>query len=135
MQDLYRANLCLGIKTMDPNITGEMITGSIQFRKCPIAVLKQDTPANIAENTARMSGGVVCNSSLHNFLRMFSLCDKIRHITRCNAIISTVSVALSALAVAFLAITGNLQDFGAVQAMIFQLCWQIPIWLLSFFLL
>ncbi len=135
LQDLYRANLCLGIKTMDPNITGDMIMGSIRFRKCPIAVLKQDSPSDIAGEAERMSGGVVCNSSLHNFLRMFSLCDKIRHITRCNAIISTVSVVMSAIAVAFLAVMGNLQEFGAVQAMVFQLCWQIPIWLLSFFIL
>lgn len=132
LQDLYRAGLCLGIKTMDPNITGEMIMGAIRFRKCPVAVLKQNDPSDLSASSERASGGVVCSSSLHNFLCMFSLCDKVRHVTKCNAIILTVSVILSAIAVGFLAIAGDLQAFGVLQAVIFQLCWQLPIWLLSF---
>lgn len=132
LQDLYRAGLCLGVKTMDPNITNELIAGSVRFHKCPIAVLKQDAPDEVVQNTERASGGVVCHSSLHNFLKMFSLCDKVRHVTKCNAIISTVSVVLSALAIVFLAVTGDLHSFGAAQAMLFQLCWQIPVWVLSF---
>lgn len=133
LQDLYRAGLCLGVKTMDPNITNELIAGSIRFRKCPIAVLKQDAPEEVALNTERTSGGVVCHSSLHNFLKMFSLCDKVRHVTKCNAIVSTVSVVLSVLAIVFLAVTGGLSSFGAAQALLFQLCWQVPVWVLSFF--
>ena len=132
LQDLYRAGLCLGIKTMDPNITGEMIMGAIRFRNCPVAVLKQNDPSDLSASSERASGGVVCSSSLHNFLCMFSLCDKVRHVTKCNAIILTVSVILSAIAVGFLAIAGDLQAFGVLQAVIFQLCWQLPIWLLSF---
>ena len=132
LQDLYRAGLCLGVKTMDPNITNEMIMGSIRFRKCPVAVLKQNDPSELSASSDRASGGVVCSSSLHNFLCMFSLCDKVRHVTKCNAIILTVSVILSALAVGFLAIAGDLQAFGVLQAVIFQLCWLLPVWILSF---
>lgn len=130
--DLYRAGLCLGVKTMDPNITNEMLTNAIRFRKCPVAVLKQNSPEEISAPNASTSGGVVCNSSLHNFLRMFSLCDKVRHVTKCNAIILTVSVVLSALTVGFLAIMGDLSAFGVLQAVIFQFCWQVPVWILSF---
>ena len=44
--------------------------------------------------------------------------DEIRHIDRGN--IDTGSLS------------GELGSFGAVQAAIFQLCWLIPVWLLSF---
>lgn len=132
LQDMYRAGLCLGVKTMDPNITNEMIQGAINFRRCPVAVLKQNSPEEIAGHSQKASGGVVCNSSLHNFLRMFSLCDKVRHVTKCNAIVLVISVVLSALTVGFLAITGDLHSFGAMQAAAFQCCWLIPVWLLSF---
>lgn len=132
LQEMYRAGLCLGVKTMDPNITNELIAGAVHFHKCPVAILKQNTPEEIAGETPRASGGVVCCSSLHNFLRMFSLCDRVRHVTKSNAIIATVSTVLSAAAVAFLAATGNLQTFGAGQALLFQLCWQLPVWILSF---
>lgn len=131
LQDLYRAGMCLGVKTMDPNITNELVNASVRFRKCPISVLKQDSPDEIAGNTARAAGGVVCSSSLHNFLRMFSLCDRVRHVTRCNAIVSVVSMLLSVAAVGFLALTGDLAAFGAGRALLFQCCWQVPVWVLS----
>lgn len=132
LKDLYRADLCLGVKTMDPNITTALINSSVKFQKCPVSVIKQDNPKEISEETERTSSGIVCNSSLHNFLRMFALCDRVRHVTKCNAIITIVSVALSFIAVAFLAVSDDLQALGALQATLFQLCWQIPVWLLSF---
>ena len=132
LRDLYRAGICLGVKTMDPNITNDLVNGLIKFRKCPVSVLKQGHPRDISGESARASSGIVCNSSLHNFLRMFALCDKIHHVGRCNEIITIVSVVLSFVAVAFLAITEDLQAFGVLQAVIFQLCWQIPVWALSF---
>ncbi len=132
LRDLYRAGLCLGIKTMDPNITNDLIAGLIKFRKCPVSVLKQNHPRDISGESAHASSGIVCNSSLHNFLKMFALNDKIHHVGKCNEIITVISVVLSFVAVAFLAITEDLQAFGVLQALIFQLCWQIPVWALSF---
>ncbi|MBP5231217.1 MAG: hypothetical protein ILO68_05745, partial [Clostridia bacterium] len=132
IRELYRAGLCLGVKTVDPNITNDLVMNAVKFKKLPIAVLKQTNPRDIAGESPRASSGVVCNSSLHNFLRMFALRDKIHHVGRCNQIITVVSVVLSFLTVAFLAITEDLPAFGVFQAVLFQLCWQIPVWVLSF---
>ena len=131
LHDLHRAGVCLGVKTMDPNITTDRILSGISFKKCPIAVLKQDDPAEVTEESERDSSGIVCNSSLHNFLSMFALCDKVRHAVRCNAIITLVSVFLSFAAVGFLAVVGELHSFGILQATVFQLCCQVPVWALS----
>ena len=49
-----------------------------------------------------------------------------------GAFLLVISVVLSALAVGFLAITGDLHSFGAMQAAAFQCCWLLPVWLLSF---
>ena len=135
LKDLHRAGVCLGIKTMDPNITTEMVMNGIHFKKCPVAVLKQDDPTEVVPESEHDSSGIVCNSSLHNFLQMFSLCDKVRHTTRCNAIVAMVSVLLSFLAVAFLAVTGEMGSYGVLQATMFQLCCQLPVWLLSLFMI
>lgn len=132
LRELYRAGLCLGVKTMDPNITNDLITRSVKFKKCPVSVLKQTNPKDISGESPSASSGIVCNSSLHNFLRMFAMSDKLRHVGRCNQIVALVSVVLSFLTIAFLAITGDLQAFGVLQAVIFQVCWQIPVWALSF---
>ena len=135
LKDLHRAGICLGIKTMDPNITTDMVLSGVRFKKCPIAVLKQDDPAEVVPESEHDSSGIVCNSSLHNFLQMFSLCDKVRHTTRCNALVTMISVLLSFLAVSFLAVTGEIGSYGVLQATMFQLCCQVPVWLLSLFMI
>ena len=135
LRDMYKAGLCLGVKTLDPNINNELIASGITFRKCPISVLRGNDPDEVAGETERANSGVVCNSSLHNFLMMFALCDKARHITKSNVIISIVSVFLSFVAVAFLAVTGDIGAISSLHAVAFQLFWLLPVWLISVFMI
>lgn len=135
LKDMYKAGLCLGVKTLDPNINNELISRAIKFRKCPIAVLRGGSPDEVIGEVPAADSGIVCNSTLHNFLKMFALCDKTRHITKSNVIISTVSVFLSFAAVAFLAITGDIGAISSLHAVAFQLFWLLPVWLISFLLI
>ena len=88
-------------------------------------------PEEVAGETERVNSGIVCNSSLHNFLKMFALCDKARHITKSNIIISIISVFLSFVAVTFLAVTGDIGAISSLHAVAFQLFWLFPVWLIS----
>ncbi len=135
LRDLYKAGLCLGVKTLDPNINNELINGAVKFRKCPISVLRGNSPQEVTGEAERVDSGIVCNSTLHNFLKMFALCDKTRHITKSNAIISIVSVFLSFAAVAFLAVTGDVGALTSLHALAFQLFWLLPVWLVSIFMI
>lgn len=135
LKDMYKANLCLGVKTLDPNINNELINSAIKFRKCPISVLRGTDPEDVAGEVERVNSGVVCNSSLHNFLKMFAYCDKARHITKCNVIVSVISVFLSFMAVAFLAITGGLSEITSIHAVCFQFFWLLPVWAISFLMM
>ncbi|MBQ4316776.1 MAG: hypothetical protein IJC20_00870 [Clostridia bacterium] len=132
LKDMYKAGLCLGIKTLDPNINNELVNEQISFRKCPISVLRGNEPSDVVGEVERVDSGVVCNSTLHNFLKMFSLCDKARHVTKTNVIISIISVFLSFVAVVFLAITGDIGAITSLHAVAFQLFWLLPVWLISF---
>lgn len=135
LKDMYKAGLCLGVKTLDPNISNELIASAIKFRKCPISVLRGNEPSEIAAEVERVDSGVACNSTLHNFLKMFALCDKARHITKSNVIITIISIFLSFAAVAFLAITGDIGAVTSLHAVAFQLFWLLPVWLISFFMM
>ena len=135
LKDMYKAGLCLGVKTLDPNINNELINRAIKFRKCPISVLRGGSPEEVLGEVPAADSGIVCNSTLHNFLKMFALCDKTRHITKSNVIISTVSVFLSFAAVAFLALTGDIGAISSLHAVAFQLFWLLPVWLISFLLI
>lgn len=135
LKEMYKANLCVGIKTLDPNINNDLIARAISFRKCPISVLRSSSPQEVAGQVPTIDSGIVCSSSLHSFLTMFALCDKTRHITKSNFIISTVSVFLSFAAVAFLAITGDVGAITSLHAVAFQLFWLLPVWLVSFLMM
>ena len=135
LRDMYKAGLCLGVKTLDPNINNEMISSQVKFKKCPISVLRGNDPEDVMGEVENATSGIVCNSTLHNFLKMFSLCDKARHATKSNIIISVVSVVLSFAAVAFLSVTGAIGAITSVHAVAFQLFWLLPIWLISFLML
>ncbi len=135
LKDMYKAGLCLGVKTLDPNINNDLINRGVKFRKCPISVLRGNDPEDVLGEVDRVDSGVVCNSTLHNFLKMFSLCDKVRHITKSNVIISVVSVFLSFITVAFLAVTGGITAITSLHAVAFQLFWLLPVCLISFLLM
>ena len=135
LKDMFKAGLCLGVKTLDPNINNELINEHITFRKCPIAVLRGNEPDEVVSEVPNADSGIVCNSTLHNFLKMFALCDKARHVTKTNVIISVISVFLSFIAVTFLAVTGDIGAITSLHAVAFQLFWLLPVWLMSFLMI
>lgn len=135
LKDMYKAGLCLGVKTLDPNINNELINSAITFRKCPISVLRGNEPSDVIGEVERADSGIVCNSTLHNFLKMFSLCDKARHITKSNVIISVISVFMSFVAVGFLAVTGDIGAISSLHAVAFQMFWLLPVWMISFLMM
>ncbi len=135
LKGMYKAGLCLGVKTLDPNINNELINAGITFRKCPISVLRGNEPSDVVAEVERVDSGIVCNSTLHNFLKMFSLCDKARHITKSNIIISIISVFLSFFTVVFLALTEDLGAITSIHAVAFQIFWLLPVWLISFLMM
>ncbi len=133
LKDMYKAGLCLGIKTLDPNINNDLLSMGIKFRKCPISVLRGVSPDDVAAEVERADSGIACNSTLHNFLKMFSVCDKVRNVTKFNVVISVISVFMSFILVSFLAVSGDISAINSLYAVAFQLFWMLPVWLVSFF--
>lgn len=131
LKDMYKAGMCLGIKTLDPNINNDLLSLGIKFKKCPIAILKAGSPEDMNGENEVIDSGIVCNSSLHTFLKMFVVCDKARHITKSNAIITIASVFLSFIAAFFLSITGDAQSIGSVYLVLLQMIWLIPVCITS----
>ncbi len=134
LQDMYRAGLCLGVKTLDPNITDEMLKRDIKFKRCPITVIKCARFGESTDCLDRVDSGIVTNGSLHTFLKMFVLCDKARHAIRSNIVITMADILLSTAAVCFFALTGSVFELTSIYALLFQLVWLLPVWILSLLL-
>lgn len=134
LRDMYRAGMCVGIKTVDPNITTSLLEHTIDYKKCPISILKAGDVDDVEGRCERIDSGIVSTASLHTFLRMFIICDKVRHVTRSNAIINILSIALAFFVSFFLALTGELVGVSSFYPVLFQLLWLLPIGVISFIL-
>lgn len=134
LRDMYRAGMCVGIKTVDPNITTALLERTIRFKKCPISILKAGDAEDVEGRCDRIDSGIVSTASLHTFLRMFIICDKVRHVTRSNGFINVLSVALAFFVAFFLAMTGGLSSVGSYYPVLFQLLWLLPVGVISFIL-
>ena len=76
-------------------------------------------------------GQMCIRDRMHTFLKMFILCDKVRHVTKSNGVIHVLSVLLSLFVAFFLTFTGAGAQLGPVFAVLFHALWLIPIWLTS----
>ncbi len=134
LRDMYRAGMCVGIKTVDPNITTSLLERTVRYKKCPISILKAGDVDDVEGRCDRIDSGIVSTASLHTFLRMFIICDKVRHVTRSNGFINVLSVALAFFVSFFLAMTGGLLSVSSFYPVLFQLLWLLPIGVISFIL-
>ncbi len=132
LRDLYKAGMCVGIKTTDPNITGDLIERSVKFKKTPISILKAGDVSDVDAECERVDSGIVANASLHTFLKMFIVCDKVRHVTKANGIINMLSLGVAFFVSLFLALTGQLTGLPSWYPAVFQLMWLIPVGAVSF---
>lgn len=134
LRDLYKAGMCVGIKTTDPNITNSLIERSVKFKKTPISILKAGDVSDVEAESPRVDSGVVANASLHTFLRMFIVVDKLRHITKANGIINMISVAIAFFVSVFLVLTGQMTAIASWYTALYQIVWIVPVAIVSFLL-
>lgn len=134
LKDLYKAGMCVGVKTTDPNITNSLIEQSVKYKKTPISILKVGEVAEVEGERERTDSGIVVNASLHTFLKMFIVCDKVRHVTKANGIINLLSLTIAFFVAYFLAFTGQLLGLPSWYPVLFQLIWLVPVSIVSFLL-
>ncbi|MBQ5842897.1 MAG: hypothetical protein IIW63_07085 [Clostridia bacterium] len=134
LRDMNKSGLCVGIKTLDPNINNELLANGIKYKKCPIAILKAGNPEDMTKVAKEIDSGIVTNSGLHNFLRVFALCDKTRHIIKSNGMICVIGTLLSIVAACFIIFSGDTSSIPSLYTTLFQFAWVLPVWLLSMIL-
>lgn len=134
LRSMHRAGVCVGIKTLDPNINNELLQKNLGYKQCPVAILKVSSPEELDEVTDKMGSGIVSVSGLHTFLKMFILCDRARHASRSNCIINIGAAFVAVLAMFFLGITGGDVGYGSLTVLIFHLVCLLPSVAMSFFL-
>ncbi len=124
---LYKAGICVGIKTCDPTIDDEMLGRYIALDKYPVKVLKLE---NAGDETymrkERIDSGIVSKSSPKALLQTIALCDRIQHATKTGVIIKLFASIIPIGIVAFL-LFNQLFEFSSFYVALYQLFWMIPI--------
>ncbi len=132
LSHMYECGLCVGIKTLDPNINNSLLNFHADGSPCPISILKSSCPEEISAVSDKVDTGIVSTRSLGAFLKAFMYCDKARHSIKSNGIVMLASCVLVSILMIFISFTGSISDFSPTHAILFQILWSTVVWILSF---
>lgn len=135
LKNLYRSGICVGIKTVDPNINDAMLSTRIRLSKYPVRVLKYSDITDSRRGSDRTDSGIVSKKSAKALLRTFTLCDKVKHVTRTNLVVNIITMVVGLILSLAVALLGSIAGISSVYVALFQLFWLVPVYLLSRFML
>ncbi len=135
LKNLYRSGICVGIKTVDPNINDAMLSTRIRLSKYPVRVLKYNDITDSYRGADRTDSGLVSKKSAKALLRTFTLCDKMKHVTRSNLVVTAIAMVTGLILSLAVAMLGSLVGISSVYVALFYFFWLIPVYLLSRFML
>lgn len=132
---LYKSGICVGIKTVDPNINDEMLSTKIKLAKYPVRVLKYSDISGSRRGSDRTDSGIVSKKSAKALLSVFTLCDRIKHVTKTNIAVDIITMITGLAICIATAVIGSVVSVPSLYVALFQLFWLIPVYLMSKFML
>ncbi len=135
LKRLYKSGICVGIKTVDPNINDEMLSTKIKLSKYPVRVLKYSDITESRRGTDRTDSGIVSKKSAKALLGVFTLCDKTKHITKTNIAVNVITMITGIIICMAVSVIGSVSSIASVYAALFQAFWLIPMYLMAKFML
>lgn len=133
LRKLYRAGICIGIKTFDPNIDDKLLGSKVKITKYPVRILRCSTLDQATETQDEADSGIVSKGSPKSLLNAFVLCSKVLYANRTGATVKVLSVACSVLLMAFLLVFTKAAAIPSLYIGLYQLFWMIPVYLISKF--
>lgn len=130
LRGLYDAGICCGVKTADPGVDNQLVSGSLKGTNYPISVIGKQA-SEIGKTEEKVSGGIIGLSGIHSFLKSFILLDKLRAVYKNNSVFCVLG-AVVGLAVSIGLIFMDMTVLPSVMLM-FQLVWLLPMILMSVF--
>lgn len=131
-KQLYRAGMCIGIKSFDPNIDDSLLGKYINMSKYALKVLKCRFLTEKTVTEDRGDSGIVSKKSPKSLLKTLALCDKVNSVSRGSFVIKVLSILLAFAITGFIMFKGvSSYDFAGGYIALYQLFWMIPIFGIS----
>ena len=131
LSELHDANLCVGIRTLDPCINDDLVFNNLNRANYALSVIKGESEKDIPTVKPRVSSGILSLRSVHGFLEMLLLCERAGRNVKINNIIKYVAFAVSLLLSVAFVLTND--AINLVFCLILQLFWLIPVTVISYF--
>ena len=131
LKKMYKSGICVGIKTVDPNIDDEMLGRIIRLEKYPVRVLKCRETFDDSTPKEGIDSGIVSKRSTKALLKTFTLCDKVQHITKANIIINAFAALIGIIISAFVIWLNIASGVFSIYVFMYQLSWILPIYVTS----
>ncbi len=132
-KQLYKAGMCVGIRTNDPNIDTAFIVKKFRLDSdYPLRVVHFKPDREIIRTTDRCESGIVSANSVKALLKALSLCDRVKYVSKIHNLFLILGAVLSVLLVYVVSMFGKL-GIGSAYAALYQLFWMIPMLLVTMF--
>ena len=133
LRKLYRAGICIGIKTFDPNIDDKLLGSKVKITKYPVRILRCSSLDEVATPLDEADSGIVSKGGPRSLLNTFVLCSKVLYANRTNVTVKILSILFSVLLMAFLLVFGKVASIPSIWVVLYQVFWIIPVYLISKF--
>ncbi len=125
-KQLYRAGMCLGIKTFDPGIDDNLLRRFIDLSKYPVKVIKCRSMSDKLATEEKADSGIVSKKSARSLLKTLSLCEKVNSCSKTGTFVAMLSVIIGFAISAFLLFQGLSGSVNGIYVALYQLFWLIP---------
>ncbi len=131
LRQLYKAGICIGIKTFDPNIDDRLLGSKIRITKYPVKILRCRSLEDMSVQEESSDSGLVSRNSPRSLLQAFVLCNKVLYTAKAGIIVKMLSVVFSVLLMSFLLVFADKTAIPSFYVALYQLFWMIPLYLIS----
>ena len=131
LKQLYRSDICVGIKTFDPNIDDDMLSHRIRLDKYPVRVLKCREVGQVGAVLDHTDSGIVSKHSARDALRTFTMCGRIKRLERIGLVLSFIAMFVGALMTGMTLVFQSGFAFASMYVALYQFFWIIPIYLFA----
>ena len=112
-----------------------MLSTKIKLAKYPVRVLKYSDISGSRRGSDRTDSGIVSKKSAKALLSVFTLCDRIKHVTKTNIAVDIITMITGLAVCISTAVIGSVVSVPSLYVALFQLFWLLPVYLMSKFML
>ncbi|MBR6916811.1 MAG: hypothetical protein IKN38_01375, partial [Clostridia bacterium] len=131
VKQLAGSGMSVCVKTLDPNISEDMIKSKVKLDKYPMRVIRYSSLDEVAYEAERADSGVVARGSSKGLLETVTYCDKVLDVKRTSSFISMLQTIISIVILAVILLSGSFSSVRSVFSVAIQAFWLIPAWIVS----